>query len=249
MIMTGTRLTSTVELAQIPLPLHTRTYKPVGHAELVDMVKDIATQTITGYKLIDEAYAIGKNGAEMFGYLIFHPMYPGMLVTKKKDMTLAIGLVNSYNKRVRVKFASGAQITESGGLIFLGTVTYMRKHTPNVITDVTEYITSALTKAADTYETAVADSNAMKYVELNNERAHALLGILFGQQVLNTPQLNLAIKQWNKPTNEMFKPRTLWTLYHIVSTVMKNNAPALAMERHITAHETLVDCAKHRSII
>jgi len=248
LIQKGTHITDSVGLTCVPLPLRTNTYQPVGHLELVDLVKDISTQTITGYRLNDEQYALSKEGAEMFGQISFVPIDEN-ISTAGRSMDLAIGVVNSYNKRVRVKFASGAKVLASNTLVLLGDVTYTRKHTPNVLVDVRTAISDALSLAKSAYETAKTDSIAMRYVETTNEQAFALLGVLFGQGVFNTPQLNIALKEWKSPSYISFQERNLWSLYNAASIALKTSSPDKCMEKHIGLHDLFVNFAKHRIAI
>ena len=250
MIEKGVRLQNANELLQVSLPNQTKTYQPVGHFELVELVKDLASQNLHGYKLVDESYGLNKKGAEMFGHMSFIPTYitPEIPSNKNSKLNLALGLVNSYNKRVRVKFASGAKVVVCDNMLFLGDITYTRKHTPNVLTDVKAAVKDALAGAENAYRSAIRDAAVFGYMETTDDQAYSLLGQLFGKGVFNTPQLNIALSNWHTPTHPEFAPRTLWSLYNSANTALKSSKPDKVLEKHITLHNLFVNYANHKTV-
>lgn len=249
MIHSGGYFADALELASVPLPIKTKTYQPVGHFELVEIVKDISSQTIHGYALSKERYGLNRKGQEMFGHLTFLPTEAPGIATSPRDLDLAIGVVNSYNKRVRVKFASGAKVVVCDNMLFLGDVTYTRKHTPNVIGDVKEAVLKALSRAKEAYEVAKMDATVMQHITISDDQATALLGVLFGRKALDTPQLSKALKNWRKPKYPEFESRSLWSLYNATNAAMANSKPDKIMERHISLHDLFVDFVNHRGAI
>jgi len=55
------------ELANIPLPKETRTYKPISHQALATMLGAIATDLLPEFELINTQLGLARDGQQMFG--------------------------------------------------------------------------------------------------------------------------------------------------------------------------------------
>jgi hypothetical protein len=85
------------ELAQIPTPPSTPTHLPIPHAAVVEALVD--TLSHRQISVVDEEYAVSKDGMEMFGVLDLAAGFEGW--------RFAIGIRNANNKRFRLACTVG----------------------------------------------------------------------------------------------------------------------------------------------
>src|SRR5664279_5575257 len=80
------------ELAQAPTPPSTATHVPIRHTAVVDALGD--TLSHRQISVVDEEFAVSRDGMEMFGVLD--------LATGFEGCRFAIGIRNANNKRFRL---------------------------------------------------------------------------------------------------------------------------------------------------
>ena len=56
------------ELAAIPLPKETRSYKPVSHQALAIMLSTIASDLLPEFELVNMQFGLARDGAQMLGF-------------------------------------------------------------------------------------------------------------------------------------------------------------------------------------
>ena len=88
-------------LLAAPLPEQTRTYKPVSHAQLMDLTLESIHQA--GFELQTELYSSARNGNVANGKFAIRNV-------ADSEMQLQIGWQNSYDKSLSLKFAIGTRI-------------------------------------------------------------------------------------------------------------------------------------------
>ena len=59
------------QLAMIPLPQETRSYKPVAHHELANMLSSMAGNLLPEFELVNTQFGLARDGAKMFGVHTF----------------------------------------------------------------------------------------------------------------------------------------------------------------------------------
>lgn len=88
-------------LKAMPLPQQTSWYKPVGHAQLMDITLESIDRC--GFELKSEHYTHAAGGAKANGK--YHLSYGN-----DPDMSIMIAWQNSYNKQLSLKFAIGGYV-------------------------------------------------------------------------------------------------------------------------------------------
>src|SRR5271169_529336 len=98
------------ELAQVPTPPSTATHVPIPHAAVVEaLVETLSHRQIS---VVDEEFALSKDGLEMFGVLD--------LATGFDGCRFAIGIRNANNKRFRLACTVGLRVFVCYNLAFRG---------------------------------------------------------------------------------------------------------------------------------
>src|SRR5512132_4049581 len=137
MLHCGSQLKSRDEAFAVPIPQATDTYRPLSYESFLTRIeKQLAVEGIT---IKDEKLALAKEGQRLFGLLALS--MPGFTA---QDYGCVLGLRNSYDKSVSSGICIGASVFVCDNLSFQGEVTFTRKHTPNLLRDLSWLITETI---------------------------------------------------------------------------------------------------------
>lgn len=89
------------------------------------------------------------------------------------------------------------------------------------------------------FDQIVIDADRMKQVEVGDDAAYQVMGLLYGRNVLANQMLTVARKQWDTPDHEAFRPRNQWSLYNALNSALKLARPGEIMEKHRELHRLL----------
>ncbi len=225
----GGRNVSFDELAAVPLPEETETYTPVAFQDIVTNAKQVADDLLKDYSYVDSTYALAGKDQRMFA---IHT-YRG----EDDEMGHSIGIRSSYDKSMSNGICSGAKIFVCDNLIFRGEITYMRKHTKNVIQDLEDKLVSVIYNSTAKFQNIIRDRDAMTTVDVTDNQAYEFLGKMAGNKVLRSQQFNAALRCWKKPPYEEFAPKNVWSLYNACTEALKSTPPNKIIEKHIMLHD------------
>ncbi len=221
------------ELSAVPLPAKTATYTPVSHHKLINRIIEITTDVLP-VKLIAQGFGLSHEGRRLFAHLRFDNGHDD------KDMGLCLGVVNSYDKRLPVKIAAGANVFVCDNLAFAGDITYMRKHTGDVWPIIEQAIKDHIGTTEDAFLNVSDNAKRMKKIQITDDKAYQILGLLYGQRLLTNPMMTIARREWDKPSHKAFEPRNLWSLYNDLTAALKLARPEEIIEKHRNLHEFFV---------
>ena len=230
MLHCGGRQVSFDELASIPLPEETDTYKPVAFGDLVANTLSISKGLLKDYEYKSSELAVAGNDQRMFGVIKFES-------EESDEMGLAIGIRSSYDKSMSNGFCMGANVFVCDNLVFNGTVTYMRKHTKNVIDDLEEKMVSTIWNSQNKFQNILEDKENMANILVDNDQAYEFLGLMMGHGVLKPRQVSKALKCWRYPSHDAFANRSMWSLYNACTEALKSTPPNRILESHIKLHD------------
>lgn len=216
-------------LLKAPLPEETRTYKPISHAELIELT--LSSIHGAGFKLDSERYSAARDGQVANGrYTISN--------VADSEMMLEIGWQNSYDKSMSLKFAIGTRILICQNGCVSGDYGAFRKKHRGDIQEFTPFaITEYIKSAADVFSLMQIERNRMKAVEVSKRTTAELLGrMFFEDQIIQSTQLNIIKRELDAPTHDYGAPGSLWELYQHTTYSMKELHPSTWMKSHIDAH-------------
>jgi hypothetical protein len=225
-------------LASIKTPPPTETYAPVSHAELIQMVQDNAEAYLPGYVFKDEAHALSPTSGENYGNKAF-----SVLTYAHEEFDhigLSIGIRNSYDQSMAMGVCMGAKVFVCDNLCFSGDIRVSRKHTGEATQDVLSLIRGAMSQAPTKHRSIEHDRLTMLDHEITNDMGYALMGVAYGRQILKPRQLLAAHRAWDKPPQEDFEDRNLWSLYNALTEALKSSGAKDVMERHVAAHQLVM---------
>lgn len=235
---TGARQVSAEELAALPVPPNTETYCTVPHVTFIDQILSAAQRLLvsTGYTYSGSAIAVQDReelpAARMFA--CFRYEQPGV-----DDMALSIGLRNSYDKSMSAGICIGAVVFVCDNLAFNGEVTYMRRHTKNVLEDLRKNIVATLFNAGDRFQGVLTDARMMKSIAWPQNRGFETIGLLEGHGIFKGGFCDDIREEWMKPSLPEFAPRNLWSFYNTCTLKMRELPINTIMEKHVALHHFL----------
>jgi hypothetical protein len=221
-------------LTAIPVPQQTRTYKPVSHGEIIDLMHECIDKA--GFQIDGETYNAIDNG------LVANGKYTISNVADS-EMKLQIGWQNSYNKTKTLKFAIGAHVIVcENGMVHGDMGNFKKKHIGDIQeftpTNVAEYIGAS----GDVFSIMISEKQRMKNIEISAKTRAELIGRMFiEEKIIHSTQLNIISREIEAPSHNYNAPDSMWELYNYTTFSMKNLHPSLWMDNHMEAHKWFVN--------
>lgn len=220
------------ELADVPLPIETDTYKPVSHYDLAMNLADVAGGLLNGHKLESSRFGLARDGNQMFGVHTFK--------NGSDEMGLSIGFRNSYDKSMSVGIAIGATVFVCDNLALTGDVSLMRKHTVNVWEDLETMVVTTVYKSQHNFKYILEDAETLSEIAVSDDEAYRMLGLLYGRGIITPRQIPVVKHEWLAPEYDVFKERNAWSFYNACTEALKSCPPRTIMEKHIGLHQMLM---------
>ena len=223
-----------------PVPVQTRTYKPVSHSSLIDLTLDSISKA--GFTLDKETYSSAVDGQIANGRFSISNV-------ADSEMQLQIGWQNSYNKQLTLKFAIGTRILVcQNGCVSGDFGAFKKKHVGEIQTFTPGAIIDYIKSAGETFTLMQKQREQMKQIEITRRTKAELIGrMMIEEQFIASTQLNIIQRELQSPTHDYNAKDSLWELYNYTTFAMKETHPAQWMDRHIKAHKFFNDFAYDQS--
>jgi hypothetical protein len=223
-------------LVHTAVPMETKTYKPVSHAQLMDLTLESIHQA--GFTLDKEIYSSAREGKVANGKFTIKNV-------ADNEMQLQIGWQNSYDKSLSLKFAIGTRIFIcSNGCVSGDYGAFKKKHQGEIQSFTPQAITEYIKRAGEAFTRMQAERELMKTIEIDRRTQAELIGrMIVEQQFIESTQLNIIRAELDKPTHDYGAPNSLWELYQFTTYSMKEVHPSLWMNNHIDAHSFFVEAS------
>ena len=217
------------KLFAVPLPLETRTYKPVSHKELSDVTLEAIHAA--GFSLGKQTLSGAREGQVANGRYTITSM-------ADSEMQLEIGWQNSYNKSLSLKFAIGTRIMIcDNGCVSGDLGSFKKKHMGGIMDYAPLQISEEIKKAGETFRLIQDQRDSMKNIEVDSKIIAQLVGRMFIEDdLINSHQLGILKKELVNPTFDYGADSSLWTLYQHTTFAMKETHPLLYMDSHMKIH-------------
>ena len=217
-------------LRSLEVPRNTRTWKPVGHGQLIDITMESLDKC--GFNLHKEIYTYSAEGAKANGK--YHLNYGN-----DPDMGLMIAWQNSYNKTLSLKFAIGGHVFICENGVISGDMgAFKSKHMGQIQEITPKLLREYICSAGDTFEVMVKEKQKMKDIEITKKATAELLGRMFiNEGIITSTQLNIIKKEIDKPTFDYGNPGSVWELYNYDTFALKSASPDTWMKQQIQNHK------------
>jgi hypothetical protein len=223
-----------------PVPVQTRTYKPVSHSSLIDLTLNSIEKA--GFTLDKETYSSAVDGQIANGRFSISNV-------ADSEMQLQIGWQNSYNKQLTLKFAIGTRILVcSNGCVSGDFGAFKKKHVGEIQSFTPGAIIDYIAQAGEAFTLMQQQRESMKQIEITKRTKAELIGrMMLEEQFISSTQLNIISRELKAPTHDYNAKDSLWELYNYTTFAMKETHPSLWMESHIKAHKFFNDYAYDQS--
>jgi len=204
------------ELAQIPTPPSTATHLPIPHAAVVEALVD--TLSHRQISIVEEEYAVSKDGMEMFGVLD--------LATGFDGCRFAIGIRNANNKRFRLACTVGLRVFVCMNLAFRGDFSpVLAKHSKGLSLEDT--LSIGVDRMQRNFEPMRQQVESWRAQQMSTAAAKLTIYRAFIEGDLDVPR-HLARRVHDlyfNPQHQEFQPRTMWSLSNAFTSAFKELDP------------------------
>lgn len=234
------------DLAAIPTPEPTSTWRPVAHAEVVSALTERARAR--GLRIVAERYAVmdgtlypqpgmqvSLRGARLYGSLDFDPI-PG--VPFPPGCRPSAGLRNSHDKSFALSILAGSRVMVCANGLLLAEHVINRKHTSGIT------LRTEVDKALDAFlETLTGFQEVyarLRDQRLTKARGHHLVVELARAGAFSSSDILKVMEEFEDPHHPEFGDRSAWTLYQAASETMKAQSPARQVDGFKALSRTLL---------
>ena len=168
----------------------------------------------------EQQLALSNNGLRMFGLLGLE--MPGSANTEYRCV---LGLRNSYDKSMSSGVCVGATVFVCDNLSFNGDVTFARKHTANLLRDLSWLIAETVAQLPTRFSAQADAFENYRRAELSDRHAHDLIIRMVDQGVINIGDIRNVLKEWREPRHPEFAKvgKTAWRLFNATTEVIKGD--------------------------
>ena len=206
-----TDIVSRAELRALPAPEVTRTFKPVPHIELVDMLDAVLAQN--QIRIQEERFALRRDGSVLFGVL-------QLAYGETADGRAALGLRTANNKTMSIQVCAGLSVFVCDNLAFRGDmIALKRKHTSGL--NLRTELSGAVLRFQDHFGRLAFEVERLKERTLPDVQAKALIHDAFAQGLMPVRLLPEVSHAYFEPELKEFGPRTAWSLHNAFTGVAK----------------------------
>lgn len=218
MLHCGGQLKTRGEVFAVTIPPATNTYVPLPYESFLTRIeKQLAVE---GIAVNEERLALSGNGQRLFGLLAL--TMPG---AREKEFGCVLGLRNSYDKSVSSGLCIGATVFVCDNLSFNGEVTFTRKHTTNLLRDLSWMITEMIAQLPARFTAQSTVFEAYRRTELNEREAHDLVIRMLDRKAINVTEIPRLLKEWRTPRHPEFAENgmTAWRLFNAATETIKGD--------------------------
>jgi len=205
------------DLMQIPMPMQTRSYKPVSHVHIAELIADEAYKR--NYSIAYEEYGLSKDGQKMFGLFKFHH-------NNHPEHTRCLGFRNSYDKTLAVGLTVGLSVLVCDNLCFGGETTINRKHTSGI--EIEELIPEAFNSLSGQFQRLEENVEKLKYDYMPISSAKLKIVKAAEEKAIPSCDILSVLQEYKSPKYEDFSNKNSWSLYNAFTEIAKKYSPARA---------------------
>lgn len=218
MLHCGGLLKTREEVFAIPTPPATSTYVPLPYESFLTRIeKQLAVE---GIVIKEEHLALSNKGQRFFGLLGLE--MPGH---RDGDYRCVLGLRNSYNKSVSSGVCVGASVFVCDNLSFNGEVTFTRKHTANLLRDLSWLIAETISQLPGKFSAQSATFETYRNTEISDRHAHDLIIRFVDEGAINVGDIRTVLKEWREPRHPEFVDcgKSAWRLFNAATEAIKGD--------------------------
>jgi len=217
MIDSNARYVGRNEIAMVPTPVATTSWKPVPHGEVIDAVTDVVKGQ--NWTILEEQYGLARDGQKMFGVIRINK-------SSSLEWSRCIGIRNSHDRTLAVGLTAGISVCVCSNLCFGGSMVLKRRHTSRI--ELEGLVTEAIDALGDEFLTleTVAEDLKLQYVRDDAARAAIVKAAEAG--AVNSCDIVPVFQEFKSPSHPEFEEPTRWSLLNAFTENAKKYSPARA---------------------
>lgn len=196
-------------LRAVSLPNHAESYTVISHGYVMDTIQEELDKN--NLEVERELYYSSYDGEVAMGTVHIKSK-------KDEDMGMVFTWWNSYNKSVKFGCAIGGFIEENRTM-FIGSegMSWVRKHTGTSNLEAKNVVEQLIAQADHYFDKLIAEKEKMKAMPLALDTFGCIMGAIYFELDLITPNQASAVKnEFKKPIHEYKHKDTLWGLYQLL---------------------------------
>jgi len=206
-----TDLVTREQLALVPVPPATATWRPIPHIELIDTLQRVLNQNQITIR--EEKFALRHDGSTLFGVL-------QLGYADTHDGQAALGIRTSNDKSMSIQVCAGLSVFVCDNLVFRGDLIALnRKHTSGL--NLRTELATAVLRFQDHFGRLTGEVEMLKRHALDDIRAKALIHDVFAHGLMPLRFLPDVSRSYFEPQVEDFAPRTAWSLHNAFTASAK----------------------------
>jgi len=139
------------------------------------------------------------------------------------DFAFTLGFINFNNKKKSFTGLFGETVFVCSNEMFRGeTIKDNRRHTANIMGKLEGKMDSIIDRFNDFRDKRFVQIEAMKNYELSDRETGELILNMHRNNVMSNTNIARVVQEFDFPTHEEFKPRTLWSFQNSVTETAKN---------------------------
>ena len=202
------------DLALIPTPEATDTFRPIAHHQLIETLAE--TLSFRHINVVEDEYAVSDDGMKMFGLLKLDATF--------LDVRFSIGIRNAHDKSMRLGLVAGYSVTVCENMMFTGDFhPVLAKHTKHF--NLQDALTIGVDRIQRGWTPLQQEMEHRRTVTLTDDKARLLIYDAFLQGRFPIKLMKPVDHEYFEPSYEEFKPKTLWSLENSFTTCFKQLKP------------------------
>lgn len=209
------------ELAALPAPEGTETFKPVAHIELINSIEAVLISK--RISVVREQFAIRADGSRLFG--TFDLSLDGV----GAESCGALGFRTGNDRTMKLQMIAGMRVFVCDNMAFAGdSIILNRKHTAGL--DLLPELMKAVGKYTVRYEALRAQITDLQALKFEDVEAKAMIFDVFNLHLMPGKYMDQVSQAYFNPPHKEFEARTAWSLHNAFSEVAKDMSLNRRME-------------------
>lgn len=209
----------------VQVPQETKTYVPVAHDELINLVLEHLDKR--GLSVKSEHFSTNRGGAQMFG---------NFTIAGNGEQDMNVGFRNSYDKSMQLGLVAGSRVIVCSNLMFIGDFKAVHMHNAGIKTELEKSVVQSIDSLEINFDHLQKDSKKLKSVKVDRSKIAEVLGDLFlYENIITTTQLQLIKNELDLQVN--FKDETMWDIYNHTTEALKKAPVSRIIDDHVNTHQ------------
>jgi len=205
------------EIATVPTPTGTTSWKPVPHMDVIDAVTEAVKAK--NWQILDEQYGLAREGQRMFGVMRINR-------SSSSEWSRCIGIRNSHDQSLSVGLAAGISVMCCSNLAFGGAMVLKRRHTSRI--ELGDLVLTAVDELEMEFLNLETVSEDLKLHDVEADEARAVIVKAAEVNAINSCDIVPIFREFQKPSHQEFAEPTRWSLLNAFTEHAKKYSPGRA---------------------